>query len=230
MDTWPTVAALIPTYNRSAIVRRTVELLFAHILYPGPLRIFVGCDGTDDTPDALADSGATVLAQPAGGIGANLNRLIRQAQAERIDYYISLDDDHHLVAPLDLKRHVRKLMTDLSAGRIHLLMEAKNDEHYDWYKFIGNLDKDHYWRIWWSSPEHFLMSFRANLTHRRWWEVMGLLPEGLRTGQTEWNYAKQCKDIGNSGAGVDVFVPLTAPGAETWEHNNGGISWNQQGL
>lgn len=75
------------------------------------------------------------------------------------------------------------------------------------------------------------MSFRPNLIHaERWLSVMGYLPEGLRTGETEYRYAAHCKQMGLSGAGVNVLVPLLAHGAETWEHNNGGVSWNQLGL
>lgn len=227
---WPEIAVCIPTFNRAAIVRRTVELLLAHLHYSGRVTVIVGCDGDDDTPDALIETGASVLSQRAGGVGANMNRLLKMAQAQRIEFYITMDDDHHLIAPLCLDRHVTKLMSDASAGRIHLLMEAKNDEHYDNYKFIGTLDSDHYWRVHWDSPEHFIMSFRPNLTHQRWWDVMGYLPEGLRTGETEWQYAAHCRMAGQSGAGVNVLVPLTAPGRETWAHVNNGVSWNRMGL
>lgn len=243
---WPEIAVCIPTFNRAQIVKRTVELLRTNLHYSGHVVILVGCDGDDDTPDALAsvgdrDTGALVLSQRAGGVGANMNRLLRAAQvlraaqAQRIELFITMDDDHHLIAPLCLDRHVTKLMNDQSAGRIHLLMEAKGDEHYDNYKFVGTLDSDHYWRVHWDSPEHFIMSFRPNITHWRWWEVMGYLPEGLRTGQTEYQYAAHCRMVGQSSVqhgsgGVNVFVPLTAPGRETWAHVNNGVSWNRMGL
>lgn len=228
---WPDVAVLIPSYNRAQIVRRTVELLRANLRYSGRVNILVGCDGDDDTPDLLADSiYTTVLSNPSGGIGANLNRLIKTAQSHRIEYFVAMDDDHHLVAPLCLDPHVRKLQTDLSAGWIHLLMEAKGDEHYDKYKFTATLDGDHYWRIYWDSVEHFIMSFRPHLFHQRWLDAMGYLPERLRTGETEYTYAKYVKQRGQLGVGVNALVPLRAYGAETWHHNNGGNSWNQRGL
>lgn len=241
---WPDVAVLIPTYNRAQIVRRTVELLIANLLYNGRLFICVGCDGDDDTPDILRDlgyvsrgpAGATSLPNviiydnPSGGIGSNLNRLVRAAQSHRIEFFIGMDDDHHLIAPLCLDDHVRKLMSDKSAGWIHLLMEAKGDEHYDKYKFTASLDQDHYWRIHWDSAEHFIMSFRPHVFHQRWLDAMGFLPERLRTGETEYTYAAHCKNRGGLGVGVDALVPLRAYGAETWHHNNGGNSWNQRGL
>lgn len=228
---WPGVAILIPTYNRSATVVRTVSLLFHNLKYSGPLRVFVGCDGDDDTAEALdLIHGVTVLSRPSGGIGRNLNRLIKTAQAAGFEYFISLDDDHHLVAPLRLDRHVAKLRDDERAGWIHLLMEAKNDEHFDSYQFVAALDASHYWRVAWNSPEHFIMSFRPHLFHQRFLDVFGYLPEGLKTGATEYAYASQVKQIGLSGGGVDVLVPLSAAGADTWEHNNGGVSWNKMGL
>lgn len=234
---WPDVAILIPTFNRAQTVKRTVDLLFAHLRYDGNITAFVGCDGTDNTPDQLCcpymglegHRDIVVLDQPSGGIGRNLNRLIKQAQSQGFKYFISLDDDHHLVRPLELDRHVAKLRDDPSAAWIHLLMEAKHDEHFDSYKFTATLDQHHYWRVHWNSAEHFIMSFRPHLFHQRFLDVFGYLPEGLRTGQTEWEYAAQVKRIGPE-SGLNVLVPLTAPGRETWEHNNNGVSWNKMGL
>lgn len=236
MSNWPDVAVLIPTYNRAQIVKRTVELLITNLRYSGRLHVAIGCDGDDNTADVMHDlrfnarAPIHVLDNPSGGIGANLNRLIRAAQSHRIEYFIGMDDDHHLIAPLCLDNHVRKLMTDASAGWIHLLMEARGDEHYDKYKFTASLDQDHYWRIHWDSAEHFIMSFRPHLFHQRWLDAMGFLPERLRTGETEYTYAAHCKMRGGLDVGVDALVPLIAHGAETWHHNNGGNSWNQRGL
>lgn len=234
---WPAVAVCIPTFNRAAIVRRTVELVLSNLHYAGPIHVFVGCDGDDDTPDQIEQIRdmppgrvVTVLRSRAGGLGANMNRLMRQAQAQGIEMFFGMDDDHHLVAPLRLDRHVRKLMTDLSAGWIHLLMEARGDEHFDRYQFTASLDRDHYWRIHWDCMERFVMSFRPHLAHQRWYEVMGYLAEGLRTGETEWEYSGRCKQRGMAGAGVHAYVPLVAHDAETWHHANGGKSWNQMGL
>lgn len=227
---WPDIAILIPTFNRARIVPRTVDLIFAHMRYTGRLHVFVGCDGTDDTPAMLSGlQGVTVLSNPSGGIGSNLNRLIKAARATGHEYFISLDDDHHLVAPLNLDRHVAKLMTDPSAAWIHLLMEARHDDHFDSYQFTASLDRAHYWRVHWDSPEHFIMSFRPHLFHQRFLDVFGYLPEGLTTGRTEWEYAAQVKRVGPE-SGLNVLVPLIAHGAETWEHNNNGVSWNKMGL
>jgi glycosyltransferase involved in cell wall biosynthesis len=228
--TWPDVAVLIPTFNRAEIVSRTVELVASNLRYSGHVAIYVGCDGDDDTPDRLAGLPCTVIARRAGGIGANVNRLVKTARRAGCSLFITMDDDHHLAQPLSLDRHAMKLTRDTGAGRIHLLMEAVNDEHFDPYQFTATLDHDHYWRVHWDSPEHFIMSFRPNLTHSRWWEVMGYLPEGLKTGETEWTYAQHCKSIGRSAGGVNVLVPLCAYGYDHWQHNNGGKSWNHSGL
>lgn len=236
MDMWPDVAVLIPTFNRAQIVKRTVELLVANLRYSGDVNIFVGCDGDDDTPYVLRelempdDRSVVVDATPSGGIGANTNRLIQLAKATGHEFFIGMDDDHHLIAPLCLDAHVRKLMIDVSAGWIHLLMEAKGDEHYDRYKFTASLDSDHYWRVHWDCAERFVMSFRPHLFHARWLEVFSYLPEGLRTGQTEWEYSGHCKEIGMNGGGVNALVPLVAHDGATWHHNNGGNSWNRRGL
>jgi GT2 family glycosyltransferase len=225
---WPDVAVLIPSYNRAAIVRRTVELLRQNLRYSGRVQIFVGCDGTDATPDALSslnDPGLAVFSAPSGSLGANVNRLTRATQAELL---LAMDDDHHLIAPLSLDRHVAKLQQDITAGWIHLLMEARGDEHFDPYQFVGALDRDHYWRVNWNSPERFIMSFRPHLYHRRWLESYGWLPEGLVTGRTEFEYANHCKQRGQLGRAPAVLVPLCAYGFDTWAHV--GESWNRRGL
>jgi hypothetical protein len=80
----------------------------------------------------------------------------------------------------------------------------------------------------WRSPEHFIMSFRPHLFHQRWLESYGWLPEGLKTGQTEWVYAQHCRERGLQGSAPAVLVPLIAHGAETWHHV--GVSWNKRGL
>ncbi len=225
---WPDVAVLIPSFNRAAIVRRTIELIRAHLHYSGRVRVVVGCDGTDDTPDvlqAMGDADLRVLSQPSGSLGANINRLMRVCGTA---FMLAMDDDHHLIAPLHLDRHVAKLMRDESAGWIHLLMEARGDEHFDPYRFTAQLDGAHYWRVDWSSPEHFIMSFRPHLFHRRWLECYGWLPEGLKTGQTEWLYAQSCKARGLQGSAPAVLVPLSAYGFDTWAHV--GVSWNKRGF
>lgn len=230
-EPWPDVAVLVPTYNRAPVVARTVELVLRNMQYSGRVSVHVGVDGTDDTVQAMLPYEMTgrvhVVNSPKRGLGANVNHLVRECKA---DYMIAMDDDHHLIAPLCLDRHVEKLQKDHRAAWIHLLMEARGDEHFDNYKFKAELDKDHYWRVDWQSAEHFIMSFRPHLFTRRWVQVMGMLPEGLKTGRTEYTYAAHVKQMGQSGVNVDVLVPLTAPGRETWAHDAAPESWNRKGL
>jgi hypothetical protein len=143
---------------------------------------------------------------------------------------MGLDDDHHMLAPIELDKHVAKLMNDDRAVRIHLLMDARGDEHFDHYKFTATLDSDRYWRVHPDCEERFMMSFRPHLIHaRKWTEVFGYLPEGHPTGMTEWLYSGHCKELCMGlGRSISVLVPLHAYTAETWAHV--GVSWNQQGL
>lgn len=228
---WPDVEVLIPTYNRADVVSRTVDLVLRNMQYSGRVSVLVGVDGKDDTYDKLlpyVSTGRVALVNsPRRGLGANVNHLVNTTRRE---YMIAMDDDHHLIAPLSIDRHVEKLTTDKRAAWIHLLMEARGDEHFDNYKFTATLDKDHYWRVHWDSAEHFIMSFRPHLFTRKWVQVMGPLPEDLKTGQTEWHYARHVKMMGQGGANVDVLVPLTAPGRETWAHDAAPVSWNKKGL
>lgn len=223
----------VPTFNRAAIVRRTVELLIQNVVYDGPIQIHVGVDGTDDTADKLHGLNETpsrsifVHPYPSGSLGANVNRMVMSMRQRGVKIMMGLDDDHWLVQPLMLDRHVRKLHEDSTAARVHLMLEAVGDDNWDSYDFVATLGKDYYWRVHWDSPGQFLMSFRPHLVHERWWESFGLLPEGLQTGRTEWEYSRYTKQAG-PGTGLNVFVPLTVPGREAWHHV--GESWNRRGL
>lgn len=230
-EPWPDVAVLIPTYNRAPVVAKTVEFVLRNMQYSGRVHVVVGVDGSDDTYGAVSPYVSTgrvaITNSPRRGLGANVNHLVRTCHS---DYMIAMDDDHHLIGPLNLDRHVSKLQSDSRAAWIHLLMEARGDEHFNNYKFRAELDKDHYWRVDWQSAEHFIMSFRPHLFTKKWVQVMGMLPEGLKTGQTEWTYAQHVKQMGQGGANLDVLVPLTAYGRETWAHDAAPESWNRKGL
>lgn len=221
---WPDVAVLIPTYNRSKIVKRTIELLRKNLRYSGKVTVTVGVDGTDATPDALSGLDVTMLTPPSGSLGANLNRLIHAAPS---DYLLALDDDHWLCNPLRLDEHVARLRDDPTSGWVHLLVDAVGDEANDGYKFVARLEGKH-WRLEYNSPDEWPCSFRAHLSHKRFHNAAGPFPEGIPSGQCEWVFNQHAKQLGIAGKLPSVLVPLCAYGFAYWAHT--GDSWNRKGL
>lgn len=220
---WPDVAVLIPTFNRAQIVKRTIELLRTNLRYSGALHYYVGCDGTDNTPDALSESAVTLLTPPTGSLGANLNRLVWNG----CDVMLTLDDDHWLMNPIGLDEHVKRLSDDSTAGWVHLLVDAVGDESNDGYCFEAHLEGKH-WRLHYDSADEWPCSFRAHLSHRRFHDAAGPFPEGLPSGRTEWEFNQRAKQLGIAGKLPSVLVPLCACGFGYWAHV--GQSWNKRGL
>jgi glycosyltransferase involved in cell wall biosynthesis len=227
MSEYPTIAVIVPTYNRAAIVKWTHGLLRSNLRYSGQIRYYIGCDGTDATPSLFNEPDTEVIQKPSGSLGANLNRLIARAQQAGIDYYLSLDDDHALMNPLGLDEHVAKLRDDTTAGWIHLLVDAVGDEANDGYKFVARLEGKH-WRLEYQSPDDWPCSFRAHLSHKRFHAATGPFAEGLQSGRTEVEYNQRVKRMGIAGQLPSVLVPLCAYGFNFWAHV--GQSFNKRGL
>lgn len=141
------------------------------------------------------------------------------------DMTLTLDDDHWLTKPMDVTPHIKKLVEDPTAGAIRLMQVGG-------HKLIATLDEI-YWRVRWDSPELYITSFRPTLRHRRFWEVYGMLPEGLRTGQTEESFCHRTLDIARTRImqglpPVDVLIPLDVATESSWDHV--GHSWQLEGL
>ena len=221
----PDIAVLIPTYNRPKIVARCVTALMQNLRYSGGIRYYVGVDD-DDPRDTNAEfyylpgrSLVTLLPGPKRGLGANLNMLIVETKEELI---LQLDDDHILARPLNLDRHAEELMTNEKAGWIRLMgVEGHRYEA----KLLGR-----YWKVYWDSQDLYIPSNRPHLKHRRWFDTFPRYPEGLKVGETENEYCRNCKEIaiGLGYYAPHVLVPLDCGSEEGWDHV--GESWQKRGL
>jgi cellulose synthase/poly-beta-1,6-N-acetylglucosamine synthase-like glycosyltransferase len=104
----PTVSVLIPAYNESKTIRKTVESAKA-LDYPG-LEIIVMDDGsTDGTGEIAEHCGVTVIRQKNGGKASALNNGIRKARGELIatldaDSFVAPDALRHMVGYFDNPR------------------------------------------------------------------------------------------------------------------------------
>lgn len=209
---YPLVSVLIPTYNRPWILKKTIELLRANLEYKGEIIYYIGVDGNLDTCKMFSGhSDIVCVPGPNSGLGANLNRLIENADS---DFLLQMDDDHHLLEQLNLNKHIKELQWNKKAGWIRLMGIA----YHDYYaKLIGE-----YWYIYWQSPEIYIPSNRPHLKHKRFHEYYGLYPEAKSLGETEEVFCRQCKD--KDSHEIKVLIPLNE---SKWNHV--GESWQLKG-
>lgn len=228
---WPTVAVLLPTYERPEVLARTVELLRQNLNYSGQVKILIGDDSHEPTfRVGSADAGYFFHGGQQYGLGRNLNSLLVEAVNLGIDLVIQQDDDHQLVKPLELDKHVKKLMDDKTAGAIRLMGVGG-------HKYRANLD-GLYWRLDWQSPEVYICSNRPHLKSiSRFHGMYGGYHEGFKLGLTEEKFCHTCIDIAKERIEqglptVDVLVPLDVLTESSWEHNeiSGVISWQARGF
>jgi GT2 family glycosyltransferase len=228
---WPTVAVLIPTFNRGELLNQNLRYLGANLKYEGSVKILVGDDSNDDSLVFLPEQSTVESTFPIQywrnterlGLGGNLNKLIEMAGSETL-LAIAMDDDHRLVKPLDITPFVKKLLEDPAAGWIRLM---GTDSH----KLSANLEGA-FWRVSWWSSELYITSFRAHIFKLQDWSSMyGPYPVTEKIGQCEEKFAHICIDIAreriNRGLPtLDVLVPLRAP-EEHWSES--GHSFQLQG-
>jgi len=243
MSDWPDVAVIIPTYNRVKILIDTIWLLEKNLHYSGQLHYFIGNDGDESVrhhilgfklgSDTLVRIG--VYDGPRrtykdsnrfAGLGANLNMLIDRAYKWDIDYLFQMDDDHHLVKPMDLDPHMVQLMDHEDAGWIRLM--GISHHHY-----TATL-KGHYWYVHWDSEGDYSLyipSNRPHLKHRRFHDFYGMYPEGKKLGVTEETFCHQCRNVWRKCAEdanpPSVLVPLNSNSESAWKHV--GESWQSKG-
>jgi glycosyltransferase involved in cell wall biosynthesis len=190
------------------VLKKTIELLRSNLKYKGEIVYYIGVDGNLSTCKMFSGhSDIICMPGPNNGLGANLNRLIKNADS---DFLLQLDDDHHLLESLNLDRHIRELEWNERVGWIRLMGVG----YHDYYaKLVGE-----YWHIFWQSPELYIPSNRPHLKHRRFHDYYGLYPEGLSLGGTEENFCRQCKNFDNLK--YKVAIPLNDA---RWDHV--GKSW-----
>ncbi len=208
------VAVIIPTYDREMILGSCIAHLEKNLL-GSELFFYIGNDHPEKNVPMITKN-MKVFNSPTGSLGANLNRLIRQADHDGFEYIFQLDDDHILLKPLDLTPHVQALKGNNDIGWIRLMGVAA-------HKYEASLIED-YWVVKWSSPELYITSNRPHLKTVKFHEINGLYPEGKKLGETEEGFCHQCKD--NFATRHQVAIPLTYDDT-IWDHV--GHSWQMEG-
>lgn len=107
----PLVSILIPCYNAERWIAQTLESAFAQS-WPNIEVIVVDDGSTDQSADVLAtfvSRGLKIVSQPNRGQTAALNRCLKEARGEFIQY---LDADD-ILAPDKIERQMRRLQMNL---------------------------------------------------------------------------------------------------------------------
>lgn len=210
------VAVLIPTYNRVRILNDAIYALRTNTK-SAKLHFVIGNDYEEPiTLDWLKE--VTVLNDPSGSLGANLNRLIKYAIDNGFEYLMQMDDDHMIRSGrggLDLEPHIKALGDGI--GWIRLMGCGFHD-------LTADLD-GHYWRVRWDSPELYITSNRPHIKLASWHLHFGRYPEGQPLGKTEEGFCHQCKAMAADDS-PQVAIPLTYDEG-LWDHV--GHSWQLEG-
>ena len=210
------LSIIIPTFNRALMVKRTIELLQENLIYDrGDTYYLVGVDGNDATPEVLRGIKNVKLMQgPRQGLGANLNALINAADTTLL---MQMDDDHHLVQPLDINEHAWHILNFPEFGWIRLMFgRCTGFEGY--YHFTARLHGK-YWRLLPGTTEPYLPSNRPHLKKKQFHsEAYGYYTPGLKLGATEVDFCRHFSEYHVEGETPDVFIPMYPPPETTWQH------------
>jgi glycosyltransferase involved in cell wall biosynthesis len=232
---YPDLAILIVTYNRKEVLHQTIANVLQHISYSGALRLFVADDGsTDGTQEMIRDSYplANLIQSKRVGLGANCNAGLATCWSYT-PYTVQLQDDMVPKAPMNMDRHVQKLMRDETAGYIrlwgiggHRYVATLQDQSPDLGAHYGA-----YWQIHWDCPELYVASDRPHIKHQRFHARFGMYPTGLTTSMTEEVWCKQTKAVAStSGFNPNVLVPHGMETESNWDHVGWDIRWRDKGL
>jgi glycosyltransferase involved in cell wall biosynthesis len=112
----PKVSIIIPTYNRSNLLRLTIESVLAQT-YPNIEIIVVDDDSTDDTAAVIEQYAGRVIYIKQANQGASVarNTGFQAASGE----YINFLDDDDLLMPTKIERQVQVLDSHPEIGLVH---------------------------------------------------------------------------------------------------------------
>jgi glycosyltransferase involved in cell wall biosynthesis len=214
-----TIALLITTYNRADTLAENLHRVGKYIKYDGKIEIVIADDGSNDHTELMLSQNYAVhfVQTDRKGLGANTNNGLRKAFS-LADTVIQFQDDVWIDAPLDLTPHVERLKQS-DAGWIRLGRIANHNLH-------AELNGE-YWRVNWHSPEIYIASDQPHLKHKRFHDMAGYYPEGMKIGDTENAWCGWTREIGIKGELPSVLIPVDVPNG-IWRHV--GASWQSEGL
>lgn len=211
-DNLPHVTVVIVTFRRLNEIRKTIDALLKHIVYPRAKLHFLIADdhsGGDyveqiiSTPRYKALDMRASVTPENGGWAKNANLALSKVETP---YHFFIEDDYLLMKELDLrvgvalletKPHIGMLRYRGTAGGHVILHQMEADisayvpTHQDGVGLPGKLT---YCLLDSGSPDLYLYSHGASLRRKSFHEFYGPYPEGLKLGATEERYAHTVKD------------------------------------
>lgn len=212
-----TITVIIPTYDRHAILRTTLQRLRRYLLFDGGVRYLVSEDSPNYISSLFGERDIEYVKGPGKGLGANLNFLLKWAET---DIVLQMDDDHWLEKPLDINQYVQDLRGGIhNIGWIRLFLGEMDDisNLKGYYKFKA-ANYGPYWFLDVEGPELYLASNRPHLKLKSFHDHIGYYEEGTRLGVTEESFCHRyrSKKIGQPWDALPwVVIPMF------------GIQWNQ---
>ncbi len=198
----------------------------ASLRYDGPMRLHFADDGSSPLHmtklvfyggDVQDWTGITMTDADGQGFGKSLNMAVDFLDSDLVFY---LPDDWVLTAELDLTIPAQILDNPsigmVRTGMIHPDLYAKS--------VYGGPELQYYWVLD-KMRGGFAMSFRTFLTHRRFWDHYGPLPEGLDIYNTERAYNEHVRGLDGPAIAYAGNVGLTWP----WRHI-GEVACSGEGL
>jgi len=176
----PRVSVIIPTYNRSKLLRVALESALAQT-YPNIEVIVVDDGSTDDTAEVMAQYAGrvTYIKQANQDAAAARNTGIRAASGE----YLTFLDDDDLILPTKIERQVQVLASRPEVGLVHCRFYHTNEDGNYLYK-AGLLPEGEVLQklvcsdfVWMGAP----------LIRRHCFDQVGLFDEEIPSIAADWD-------------------------------------------
>lgn len=221
MANLPEIAILIITYNRPDELRRTIQGLQEHLIYPSDkLHIVISDDSSPGNylsslkrTKALKEWGRNGVdfrvTEERSGWGKHVNGALAYVKQEypSVDYVFQIEDDYVLERDLDLSVGAKLLENRTNIGMLRyrgtagthcIYHQFESDDHTTYLQ----MDNGSHSLYVYSNGPH-LKRIRSHDNHPDFHAHYGLYIEGARLGDTEENFAHRVKDgmkLGNAPA------------------------------
>ena len=142
MSSSPRISVVIPTYNRSKVVRNALESVFSQT-YPAAEIIVVDDGSKDDTREVLASYGNRIkaISQENGGLSAARNTGIQAASSEWVAFLD--DDDEHVPERLAIAAETIGIHPDIDVHATNTALVNSDGSELDMFAIRGRHATEH---------------------------------------------------------------------------------------
>lgn len=201
------------TYERTDYARETLIALAPklHVAYPLETRLHIADDGSrPEHREELRELGerwfpgrVTISNSERGGYGANYNAATMIVH-ELSDYVLAIEDDWELTRPLDVDDLIEDMQAEPRIGCLRLgYIGYTQPLRAEFMEVRGK----HYLALDPESPEPHVFSGHPRLESVAWQRDVGLWPEGLSPGATEFEVAHRPEARTDVAWPIDLIPP-----------------------